>query len=66
MEPKPYYTKQLAALYGVNVKTMLKWLQPIIKQHNITRVGHLWNTQQVRIFFEHLDPPSEIKRTQLS
>ena len=47
---RPYSTKQLAALYGVNVRTIERWIES--QQAEIgPRIGNLYNPLQVEIIF---------------
>jgi hypothetical protein len=56
-EIKPYTVLELARLYEVSRWTFKKWIEP----HEDAigpRVGHFYNTLQVKIIFEKLGPPS--------
>lgn len=56
---KPYLTKDLANIYGVSKKTMIRWLKKI--QENLgPRFGNYYTIPQVRIIFKMLDLPSYI------
>lgn len=53
---KPCTISELAEMYGVSLKTFRKWLQPH-KEAIGKRVGHFYNTLQVRIIFDRLGTP---------
>jgi transposase len=56
IEVKPYNNKELAAMYEVGRKTMVRWL----KAHQDTigkKEGKLYTSLQVKIIFEVLGPP---------
>ena len=54
---KPYRTKDLAHLYGVSIKTMITWLNPIREQLG-KQIARMWSPKQVNMIFEHLNPPT--------
>jgi len=57
-EIHPYTPAELARLYGVSKSTLNKWLKP----HRAAigqRIGHFYNTLQVKILFAKLGPPFE-------
>lgn len=56
---KPYLTKDLANIYGVSKKTMIRWLKRI--QHELgERQGNYYSIPQVRVIFKTLDLPSYV------
>jgi len=60
IEVKPYNIKELAAIYGVGRKTMVKWL----KAHQSTigqKEGRLYTALQVKIIFDVLGLPSQME-----
>ena len=53
---KPYKTKELAAIYGVSIKTLRTWLnthQEVIGN----KAGHYYTAQQIRTIFSCLGEP---------
>lgn len=54
---KPYTLKELSALYGMNPKTLRKWLKPFQSEIG-EKKGYYFQIPQVRIIFEKLDLPS--------
>jgi hypothetical protein len=55
---KPYTLKELAAIYGMNRKTMSRWLEP----HRAAigkRVGYYYSILQVNIILDKLGTPGE-------
>jgi hypothetical protein len=54
---RPYNLKELAALYGISRKTLLKWLRPF-EQDIGKRIGYYYTIPQVRTIFNCLDFPS--------
>lgn len=60
IEVKPYNIKELAALYGVGRKPMVRWL----KAHRRAigkKEGQLYTALQVKIIFDKLGLPSQIE-----
>jgi hypothetical protein len=53
---KAYTLKQIAGLYGVSVQTLRGWIEKINDKVG-ERVGYIYTPAQVRIMFEHFDPP---------
>jgi hypothetical protein len=64
-EIKAYYLSQIAKMYLVQRKTMLKWIKPF--EHLIgEKIGRIYRPEQVKIIFEKLELPlgEKIERTQ--
>ncbi len=59
---KPYSLKEIADIYGISTKTLTKWMVPIRDKVGIRR-GRYYTIKQVRIVFDELDLPGEIKKT---
>jgi hypothetical protein len=56
IEVRPYNIKELAGIYEVGRKTMVRWLKA--HQANIgPKEGRLFTTLQVQTIFEVLGPP---------
>ncbi len=55
----PYTTKQLTVIYGVDRRTLMKWLDNI-KSSLGERRGYYWSIQQVKMIFEKLSLPANI------
>jgi len=60
VEVKPYNIKELAAIYGVGRKTMVKWLQAHQKSIG-KKEGRLYTALQVKIIFDVLGLPSQME-----
>lgn len=56
---KPYTLKELADLYGVSRKTMMKWRDGLAEELGEKR-GKYYNIKQVKIFFEELGIPKSL------
>jgi hypothetical protein len=52
----PMSTKELAALYKVNVNIFRKWLQPFRNQVGV-KIGQLYRPAQVKTIFQVLGDP---------
>lgn len=57
---RPYNLKELAALYGISRRTLLKWLRPF-EQIIGKRIGYYYTIPQVRAIFDCLDFPSLLR-----
>lgn len=55
----PYTTKQLTAIYGVDHRTLKKWMNNL-KESLGERNGYYWSIPQVRLIFEKLSLPANI------
>lgn len=53
---KPYTITELAALYGMSIKTIKTWLKPHAETIGVRR-GRYFTTLQVRIIFEKIGEP---------
>ncbi len=60
IDMKPYMLKELAAIYGVDKRTFLKWIKPYNEEIG-QRIGHYYNINQVKIIFWKLSLPNTIK-----
>lgn len=49
-------TKQMAALYGISVKTFAKWIKPHLKIIG-DKIGYTYTPKQVKAIFEALGEP---------
>ena len=56
---KPYSISELARIYGVDPRTLKKWLSPFQKELG-NRQGRFYQIPQVKIIFDKLSLPSEI------
>jgi hypothetical protein len=56
IELKPYNLKDLTIIYGVNIKTLKKWLLPFHDQIGEKR-GRLFTVKQVKVIFSNLGIP---------
>lgn len=54
---KKYNLKQLSELYGVNKRTMARWLKPFETEIG-KRIGYYFSVAQVKTIFQKLDLPS--------
>jgi len=54
--------RELAGLYGVDVRTFRNWLKPFDKKKLKREGTHFYSPKQVRYIYECLDPP-EINST---
>jgi hypothetical protein len=63
MKKKFYAPGELAALYGVSLKTLNKWLKPHRDKIGSRPVGtYFYNVKQVKIIFDAIgDPFDEIE-----
>jgi transposase len=59
-EIRPYSTKDLAAIYGVCVKTMNRWIKPFAETIG-TKNGRFYSVAQVKIIFDKLGVPCKLK-----
>ena len=50
---KPYSLTELAAIYGVTVRTIKKWIAPFEKE-TVVKIGRYYNALQVKIIFDKL------------
>lgn len=57
---KPYNTKELAGIYGVDPSTFKRWLDKF-KNELGEKTGRYFSIPQVKIIFLHLDLPSQIQ-----
>ena len=53
---RPYKVKELAALYGMNIRTFQRWLKRL-KKHIGKIEGQFLSIKQVEIVIKHLDLP---------
>lgn len=60
IEIKPYGLTELAAIYGVTVRTIKNWLQPHAPAIG-EKIGRLYTALQVKIIFEKLGLPGKIE-----
>lgn len=56
---KPYSITELARIYGVDPRTLKKWLVPFEQEIGVKQ-GRFYQIPQVKIIFEKLSLPSEI------
>lgn len=56
VKPEAMGIPELARLYKVSCKVMKSWIKPI-KEDLGKRIGQKYNPKQIRMIFEHLDPP---------
>lgn len=56
---KPYSITELARIYGVDPRTLKKWLIPFEQEIGVKQ-GRFYQIPQVKIIFEKLSLPSEI------
>lgn len=59
-EIRPYSAKELAGIYGVCDKTLMKWMKPFA-QNIGEKQGRYFTVAQVKIIFEKLGVPCKIK-----
>jgi hypothetical protein len=64
MEPgfialKPYSLKELCKIYGVDRRTIKRWMKPF-EQELGERLGWYYTIPQVRLIFKKLDLPEAI------
>ena len=59
-EVRPYSTKELAQIYGVCDKTLIKWMKPFTGDIGEKR-GRFFTVAQVEIIFNKLGMPYRIK-----
>ncbi len=57
---KPYSGKELSDIYGISVKTFLKWLKPFTKEVG-DKKGRFYNVLQVEIIFARLGLPYKLQ-----
>lgn len=56
---RSYSLKELSGLYGVNPRTLRKWLTPIV--HLIgEKIGRYYTVKQVTMIFSHLGVPKAL------
>lgn len=53
---RAYTSKELAALYGVNLRTLYRWLKPYWQEIG-PRIGYIFSILQVKIIFQSLGWP---------
>jgi hypothetical protein len=53
---KPYSTKELSELYGICVKTFLKWIKPFANSIG-DKHGRYYTIAQVHMIFDKLGMP---------
>ena len=53
---KPYSLTELAAIYGVTVRTIKKWIAPFENETG-EKIGRYYNALQVKIIFDKLGLP---------
>ena len=53
---QPYTTDELAQLYGIRTKTLLRWIEPF-KNEVGEKIGWYFNIRQVNIIFDKLGRP---------
>ena len=58
---KPYSLKEIADIYGISTKTLTKWMAPLRDKVGIRR-GRYYTIKQVRIIFDELELPGEIRK----
>jgi len=58
---KLYTHRGLSALYGIDHKTLTKWLRPFQAEIG-TRVGYYYNAVQVAIIFDKLGTPNKLDK----
>lgn len=56
---KPYSLTELAAIYGVTVRTIKKWIAPFEKETG-EKIGRYYNALQVKIIFDKLGLPEVV------
>lgn len=56
---KPYSMTELARIYGVDPRTLKKWLVPFEKEIGIKQ-GRIFQIPQVKVIFEKLSLPTNI------
>lgn len=59
VELKHYSTRELARIYGVCDKTLVKWMKPFLKEIG-EKQGRYYTVAQVKIIFDKLGLPSII------
>lgn len=59
-EVRPYSTKELAQIYGVCDKTLLKWMKPFTDDIGEKR-GRFFTVAQVEVIFNKLGMPYRIE-----
>jgi len=57
---KPYTKKELAALYGISTKTIIRWMEPIKEEVGEKR-GRYYTVNQVERIFEEIGLPRVIE-----
>lgn len=57
---KPYSSKELANIYGVNKKTLHKWMEPFIADIG-KKQGRFYTVAQVKIIFSRIGLPCIIE-----
>lgn len=62
IQPEAMTRTQLARLYGIDIATLDKWIELIADKIGPVP-GRIYTPQQVRIMFEHWDPPPSYKFT---
>lgn len=58
-EMRPYSTKELAKIYGVCDRTLLKWMKPFAAEIGEKR-GRYYTVAQVEVIFQRLGMPYKI------
>jgi hypothetical protein len=56
---KHYQLKELAAIYGVDKRTLKKWMKPFDNEIGI-RTGYYFLVNQVRVIFEKIPLPDNV------
>ncbi|MCK6639655.1 MAG: helix-turn-helix domain-containing protein [Bacteroidia bacterium] len=56
---KPYSITELARIYGVDPRTLKKWIVPFEKEIG-TKQGRFYQIPQVKIIFDKLSLPTDI------
>lgn len=56
---KPYSMTELARIYGVDPRTLKKWLVPFEKEIGIKQ-GRFYQIPQVKLIFDKLSLPSKL------
>lgn len=57
---KPYTTKEIAAMYGISTKTIIRWMEPIKNEVGEKR-GRYFTVNQVERIFTEIGLPRVIE-----
>ena len=57
---KPYTTKEIAAMYGISTKTIIRWIEPIKNEVGEKR-GRYYTVNQVERIFDEIGLPRVIE-----